>query len=612
MNRSLTTTTTKKKKKEPPTRVTRKESFGGSVVIIRDSESEEEEEEKERAANRLPRGAENSSDEDENRKIEKILKMQKKKYVEEVEAARRRRRMERRKRREAERKQAAMKEEETQQQEGEPKQRRSPSPLREERQHRQHRRRRRKGEKGGDEEEKENRNAEQVVKSEEKTTTTTQKQEEEEEEGEWIIKEEEQEGGGAGGGGEAEEKDTSSEEDLLELSSEPSDLPPENEEEDESGHEEAGQELNQLEESMLILRKAITDEKQLTSMLNSLVLFIKRYPRIRIAHPKLTPEGVALLRAVGFEEENGYLITTPRNRDLIKKNGDWVADELAKLQGTYVPVKKPIIRRATSDDLLRDSVRYPTGHADTKGRREYMEDRAVLLGGFVKGRQSEDYFAVFDGHGGADAAEFAALNLHRNLEAQLTKLKDPVKSLKAAFVETHKQIINENVQGGTTALVCFCQGDRMYIANAGDSRAVLHSNKHKALRITVDHKPNNPIEKKRIKERGGKVTHAWWFSKCYRVNGILAVARALGDAFIHEVITSEPDVFDVSEHITGTNGFIILACDGLWDVCSDAKAVKIASASEDPRKASRLLMNYAYRKGSTDNITVIVIRFWRK
>jgi len=235
---------------------------------------------------------------------------------------------------------------------------------------------------------------------------------------------------------------------------------------------------------------------------------------------------------------------------------------------------------------------------------------------------------VFDGHGGRNAAVVASQVLPLILEEVLEKdyPDDPKQSLREAFLRTHQQICKARLQSGTTALVVLVMGNRMFIAHAGDSRGVL-CRKGKAIRLTQDHKPNNPEEKKRIKKLGGKVVSGWgWFTKVYRVNGILSVARALGDEDLQPFVSWEPTIqeIDLSSHdrflilgkllqfpfidecITKTNS---LGCDGVWDKVSDKKAVSIVSKCKDPTKASEMLRDYAFKHGSTDNITVVVLYF---
>eukprot|EP01111_Echinosteliopsis_oligospora_P011108 TRINITY_DN3581_c0_g1_i2.p1 TRINITY_DN3581_c0_g1~~TRINITY_DN3581_c0_g1_i2.p1 ORF type:complete len:341 (+),score=92.77 TRINITY_DN3581_c0_g1_i2:197-1219(+) len=91
--------------------------------------------------------------------------------------------------------------------------------------------------------------------------------------------------------------------------------------------------------------------------------------------------------------------------------------------------------------VMGQSKRFLVGYADTIGRRPAMEDSMVVNGSF-RGHSYEDYFAVFDGHGGKDAASFAANNLHTIL-AERMRADNPVRSLKDAFIETNKLIAEQ-------------------------------------------------------------------------------------------------------------------------------------------------------------------------
>lgn len=104
-------------------------------------------------------------------------------------------------------------------------------------------------------------------------------------------------------------------------------------------------------------------------------------------------------------------------------------------------------------------------------------------------------------------------------------------------------------------------------ANAGDSRSVL-SKKNKAKELSTDHKPDTPSEKRRIERANGFVEES-------RVNGMLALSRAIGDFEYKgnpilkpedQIITAFPDI--LVEKITSDTDFIICACDGIWDCMS--------------------------------------------
>ena len=196
----------------------------------------------------------------------------------------------------------------------------------------------------------------------------------------------------------------------------------------------------------------------------------------------------------------------------------------------------------------------------------------------------------------------------------------------------------------------------IHCANAGDARIVLSNttarlanseasnalstnetkqaeNNETAVRLTHDHKATDPEEITRIQNSGGIMLRG-------RVLGVLAVARSLGDHGLKEFVIGRPhlsstvvkieknrvhpgssDDSDKNEKSAPlTNGeFLIVACDGLWDVIEDQEAVNLVrdfvhdttsihSAKSRQEKVARSLIDEALRRGSTDNITVIV--YW--
>jgi serine/threonine protein phosphatase PrpC len=141
---------------------------------------------------------------------------------------------------------------------------------------------------------------------------------------------------------------------------------------------------------------------------------------------------------------------------------------------------------------------------------------------------------------------------------------------------------------------------RLIIANTGDQRLVLCRN-GKAIQVTVDHKPDAPEELDRIRRGGGFV------AENRRVNGVLALSRALGDVDLQPHVTYVPDIFfmDLQED----DEFLIMACDGLWDVVSSEQAVQLVQSEHaDPIRSATKLRDYAHCLNSTDNISVVVFQ----
>ena len=135
----------------------------------------------------------------------------------------------------------------------------------------------------------------------------------------------------------------------------------------------------------------------------------------------------------------------------------------------------------------------------------------------------------------------------------------------AEFLEIAKKY---NLMDGTTAVAALIHGQTVYVANAGDSRGILVQRGGKAYPLSIDHKPCREDEEKRIKDLGGKVTY--WGR--WRVEGILAVSRAIGDISLKPYVTCEPEL--MQKNLDEEDMYLILASDGLWDVMRNEEVAK--------------------------------------
>lgn len=100
---------------------------------------------------------------------------------------------------------------------------------------------------------------------------------------------------------------------------------------------------------------------------------------------------------------------------------------------------------------------------------------------------------------------------------------------------------------GSTALIAIIDGKKLTVANVGDSRGVLCDYKGKTIPLSFDHKPQSAREHKRIQEAGGFIA----FKGVWRVSGILATSRALGDFPLKpNLVIANPDIleFDLGYH----------------------------------------------------------------
>lgn len=236
---------------------------------------------------------------------------------------------------------------------------------------------------------------------------------------------------------------------------------------------------------------------------------------------------------------------------------------------------------------------FPGGHCDAIGRRPTMEDSCASQGEFA-GPKTQ-YYAVFDGHGGRDAAVFCAENLHQIIVQGLEMGDSVPKAIKEGIKEINRQVVARWATAGTTAAIVVVMNDIIYTANVGDSRIILIDTNGKHKRLSVDHRITDKTEKKAVITRGGTITQG-------RVNGILMLSRAIGDGEVARYISCEPYM---TETPLKEGMKLIIACDGVWDVMSDQNAVEIFNKTKDPLDAARAIKAEALRRGTSDNISII-------
>jgi serine/threonine protein phosphatase PrpC len=196
------------------------------------------------------------------------------------------------------------------------------------------------------------------------------------------------------------------------------------------------------------------------------------------------------------------------------------------------------------------------------------------------------FFGVFDGHAGSKVAQHCSGKLLDSISSCYKgKGKDDLKSaIEKGFIKLDKEMKAQppwddgKDRSGTTAVIALITPDLIYLGNCGDSRGILQRGELNELGqgeyATADHKPYNEKEKMRIEKAGGTVM-------MQRVNGSLAVSRALGDfdykqasnlSLIEQLVSPEPDV-TVLKRDTENDKFLLLACDGIFDVMTNEEVI---------------------------------------
>lgn len=249
-----------------------------------------------------------------------------------------------------------------------------------------------------------------------------------------------------------------------------------------------------------------------------------------------------------------------------------------------------------------------------------IDDLSDQLGPLYTWSLPSSFYAVFDGHGGSEAASYLkhhAMKLFFT-DSDLPQISDINDDLflqeltnfhYKAFLLADQALADEcsiSDYCGTTALTALILGKHLLIANAGDCRAVL-CRKGLAVQMSQDHRPSYLEEKIRVESLGGFIEDGY-------LNGELAVTRALGDWFMKSPISpliAKPDVMQTV--LTEDDEFLIIGCDGIWDVMSNQEAVGLVRRQlrlyDDPNRCARELVNQALIRDTSDNLTAIVVCF---
>ena len=254
-----------------------------------------------------------------------------------------------------------------------------------------------------------------------------------------------------------------------------------------------------------------------------------------------------------------------------------------------------------------------------QGKREDNEDKhdhIININGDNININPINFFAVFDGHGGKNISTFLKKNLSKYYLSKIdksiyTKKNSEIfnKYTELLFDKLQNKLIKKHPRisqfCGSTACIGVQFENKLWIINVGDSRVIKCNKCNIAEQLSLDHKPNNPIEKKRIEQLGGNINFDGFD---WRVKG-LSLSRAFGDLDCTPFVNHIPDIFNYE--IISDDKFLVFGCDGLYDVLSNQDIVDFIIELYNKNITLRVnyakeLAQYAYNKGSTDNITVII------
>ncbi|CAJ2658527.1 unnamed protein product [Trifolium pratense] len=262
----------------------------------------------------------------------------------------------------------------------------------------------------------------------------------------------------------------------------------------------------------------------------------------------------------------------------------------------------------------------------------------------LQGNPSVHFFGVYDGHGefGGRCSNFVKDKLVEKLSNDSALLEDPVKAYNSAFLATNDELHKNEIDdcmSGTTAITVLVIGDTLYVANVGDSRAVLavkDGNRVVAEDLSSDQTPFRRDEYERVKLCGARVLsvdqveghkdpdiQTWGDEesqgddppRLWVQNGMIpgaAFTRSVGDSLGETIgVIAVPEVLTVK--LTPNHLFFVVASDGVFEFLSSQTVVDMASSYADPRDACAAIAGESYKlwlehEGRTDDITIIIVQ----
>ncbi|ONK64330.1 uncharacterized protein A4U43_C07F24560 [Asparagus officinalis] len=334
-------------------------------------------------------------------------------------------------------------------------------------------------------------------------------------------------------------------------------------------------------------RCSLSVDPQLSADSNrQMVLCIARLRNLIARSPAI--DRFNLRRDLGLDHASSdRLILFPRSRRSFRATATMMVDSSGATTGTGPVVVGGLKERDCVNDggyvcggWMSNNGRLSCGYSSFRGRRPSMEDFYDMKTSKIDG-ETVNLFGVFDGHGGSRAAEYLKAHLFENLMKHPQFMTDTKTALSETYKKTDSDFLNveRNIlrDDGSTASTAVLIGNHLYVANVGDSRAVM-SKAGKAIPLSDDHKPNRSDERHRIELAGGVITWAG----TWRVGGVLAMSRAFGNRQLKRFVVADPEIQD---------------------------AISIASMEEEAEAAALKLMETAFSRGSADNITCIVVRY---
>ena len=320
-----------------------------------------------------------------------------------------------------------------------------------------------------------------------------------------------------------------------------------------------------------------------------------------------------------YEQSNVEIINEPRATQLLTVNsGALIRNQYSSLTfNPHVPKFKNFtqtsieVPKCTQNYFIKNSyavIEYAYKEDQNRSCKEEMEDKGKSIDNFNNSK-TNILFELFDGHGGDYVAKYLQQNFdtiyRKNLSLTPSDIED---ALRTSFFEIDDKLNSLHTPdvGSTGCVVHVVKPSpysiKVYCANVGDTRCSLIS-PTKIKRLSYDHRACDSKERERVISLGGTI-------KNDRVDGTLMLTRVFGDFDLKtKGVTCNPDITCTNINIEEKNQYLIIACDGVWDILTEDDVRQIVMFGKNTAEdICREIMKKTLLNNAFDNLSLFVVK----
>ncbi|OHS97508.1 protein phosphatase 2C [Tritrichomonas foetus] len=234
-------------------------------------------------------------------------------------------------------------------------------------------------------------------------------------------------------------------------------------------------------------------------------------------------------------------------------------------------------------------------HSEINSDDFQISDSIVGIGDFAGSGSA--YYAIFEGHNGPHACEYAGQNVHRIFARDFTNDVTPQSLLPSVLNEVHKHISKDWPNEGCSCAILISMKNGLYTANLGDTKIMLISEEGEISYLTENHITSNPDEAQSIQKNGG-------YTQSEKVCGVSHLTRALGDGKIEKVVSHVPYMRQIKRH---DGMVVVIGTAALFESVNEQRIARLAVSHTTVNAAAQSLTKEAAKNGAKGNVSCIVI-----